>query len=324
MDKPLFPNDKNTILDQNEAKKLSLPGNAPDLSAQNNTTIGAYSPNSSKPIELSQKAWNESVNDPKTGVPWMNDWKSRMGVRAFSRGIMGAGFFVVGGMLSRKWMKGYDLTKTFGEQENKNALQFLAKSIDTVVGKPIEAIIKTVTGNERRAKRAVLFRSTYYTNKLQVGGKTLWGRSLGQEVIDVTFDFFSASVGDALGRDLISGLDPNVKKDWIDDKGHVDVKKAAGHAGKAVWRYLTYNGGEDWAVAIPYVYFMKWQRQYINNFSPGWKYDFDQDKKGGSFKLGGSPRKLDGTTICRPLPAITHWKASSISRTASPSTISAR
>jgi len=219
----------------------------------------------------------------------------------------------------------YDVTKSFSEQ--KNPLQKIAKLIDTFVGKPIEWTVKSLTGNEELAKRAVRFRPTKFKDMeasiydaakaaqrkridviLKVGkaSKNLTtrkaaaeairqaraiplpevyrGRSLGNETVAVTFDFFCASVGDALGRDIADWFDPHVEKKWIKD-GHFDIGLAAKQAVKSTWQYVSYNGGEDWAVAIPYVYFMKGQRAVINHFSPGFMYDFDRNLNGGSHKI---------------------------------------
>ena len=315
MDKPLFPKGKDESTAQADSRwhaqspDVPNPNTAPSATpAQSEkvlsgASMGAYGPQANQQIELNKKIWEESAKNPKN-VPWMSDPKSRLAVRMFSRGIMGAAFFTAGGMLQRKWMVGeYDVEKSLLEQ--KNPLQFIAKLVDTGVGKPIEAATLALTGSERKAKKAVLFRSTYYINNHVVDGRPLWGRSLGHEVVDVTFDFFCASVGDAIGRDIAGYFDPNVKKDWIDDKGHIKPQEAVNTAGKALWRYMTYNGGEDWAVSIPYVYFMKGQREWINRMSPGWKYDFDQTKHGGSFKVGGNPFKPDGTVDPHHVPSVT-------------------
>jgi len=297
MDKPLLSN--NNIGDDPSADTKAQPdapaasGNSGDLSKTSPKSPDVYAvPNNPlaeeiahKHIDLTQKTWDESV----TAKPWMSDPKSRLAVRAFSRGIMGAAFFTAGGMVARKWMRGYDVTKSFSEQSHKNPLQFMAKLIDNVVGAPIEATVKAITGDEVTAAKAVLFRPTFYPGTRHVGGGRTWGRSLGNEVVDITFDFFCASVGDAFGRDIVGFFDPNVKKEWMDDKGHIIAPKAIDATIKRLFRYVTYNGGEDWAVAIPYAYFMKGQRKLLNNFSPGFKYDFDQAKNGGSFKMGGNP-----------------------------------
>ena len=258
---------------------------APDFSKE---IVGAYNPGiTQQNWEKGHAAWNESAG-------------GRLAIRLFSRGVMGAVFFTAGGLLNRKWMHDmeeggskYDATKKFSEQENP--LQVVAKAIDTFVGKPIEFTVRTITGSEALAKRAVRFRPTKFKDAeaalygaAQKAGTALprvyRGRSLGNETVAVTFDFFCASIGDAWGRDIAGFIDPNVKHKWIKD-GRVDVPEAVKTLGKTMWRYVSYNGGEDWAVAIPYVYFMKGQRSVINHFSPGFAYDFDRNLNGGSFKI---------------------------------------
>jgi hypothetical protein len=231
---------------------------------------------------------------------WWDAPGGRLAIRIFSRGLMGAAFFTAGGLLNRRWMHTgeemeifgrregkYDATKGFLEQ--KNPLQFIAKTIDTFIGKPIEFVVTTVAGKDA-GKNAVRFRQTKFKDMEH----SLWrkensrgyyrGRSLGNETVAVTFDFFCMSIGDALARDIVGWFEPNVQKKWIKD-GHIDFKEAAKSAAKSAFRYVTYNGGEDWAVAIPYVYFMKGQRAIINHFSPGFMYDFDRNLNGGSHKI---------------------------------------
>jgi hypothetical protein len=55
--------------------------------------------------------------------------------------------------------------------------------------------------------------------------------------------------------------------------------------GYNAWKYLSYNAGEDWAVAVPYVYFMKGQRNLFNKWNPGFAYDSDRGLCGASFKM---------------------------------------
>lgn len=259
-------------------------GVAPNTSKPLATTVtgpnvGTYGPqNVSHVPELSRAAWEATNN---RGLAWSDDPKSRLAVRMFSRGVMGAAFFTAGGLLTRKQMSGanqYNPTASFTEQQN--ALQFIAKSIDTLVGTPIKKVVTAVAG-EQAGLSAVHFRPTNF----RTYGNQMRGRSLGDETVNITFDFFSASVGDAWGRDLAAIIDPNAKKSWIDDKGHVSVSKAFDSAAKAATHYVTYNGGEDWAVAIPYAYFMKGQRHLLAKANPGFQYDFDQGLNGGSFKL---------------------------------------
>ncbi len=226
--------------------------------------------------DLSSKAWEQSKNTAWSATP-----EGRVAIRAFSRGILGAGAFAAGGMLADKWMKGYSSSSSFGEQ--KNGLQTLAKGIDSFIGKPIQMGVEALTGSERAGVNAVRFRPTKFMKT--ENGNTVFGRSLGAETVAVTFDFFCASIGDASGRDLVDLVDPNKKKPWYDKNGDLDIAGTGVKALKTAWRYVSYNGGEDWAVAIPYAYFMKGQRALINHFSPGFKYDFDRSLNGSGLKI---------------------------------------
>ncbi|MBY0406766.1 MAG: hypothetical protein K2Q01_03680, partial [Rickettsiales bacterium] len=180
-----------------------------------------------------------------------------------------------------KWMMGdnqYRPDGSLGSQ--KNPLQFIAKLIDSTVSPAIEHTVTAVAGREA-GLASVRFRPTRHTSM----GGGMRGRSLGDESVNITFDFFCASVGDAWGRDIAGWIDPHVKKCWMDDKGNISVPKAVDAMTKSLTRYVTYNGGEDWAVAIPYAYFMKAQRSMIDKAAPGFKYDFDRSLNGGSFKV---------------------------------------
>jgi hypothetical protein len=284
MDKPLSDTQKKDGLHADSAHATAQSVIAAALPTANAPSLGAYAGKTTnlppgylksepqdepaKAPDLSSKAWEESKNTPWNATP-----QGRLAIRTFSRGVMGAAFFAAGGLLARQWMKGYDSSKSLTEQENP--LQYIAKGIDSVVGGPIRWMVGAVAG-EQAGIDAVSFRPTKWEG----------GRSLGNEVVNVTFDFFCASIGDAMGRDIANNLDPNIKqKAWHDEKGKFSITATVKNIAKTAWRYLSYNGGEDWAVAIPYVYFMKAQRSVINHFSPGFKYDFDRSLNGGAFKM---------------------------------------
>ncbi len=266
------------------------------VSAQdfNQAALGAYGPQTAAASALTAKAWEEAGQNAAHGHPWMEDRGKRLAIRTFSRGLLGAAFFTAGGMLTSKWMHGgtqgghgYFLKRSLGEQlpfavakdgYRGNPLKTIAKIIDSVVGKPIKLAF---------GEKAVLFRDTQYK---RVGNN--WGRTLGDEAVNITFDFFCASVGDAFGRDIIGFFDPSVKKEWRDEKGHVKLPETIKGIGKKLWEYVSLRGGEDWAVAIPYAYYMKGQRSLIDKVSPGFKYDFDRQLNGGSFKVNKEGRVI--------------------------------
>ncbi len=267
--------------------------------------FGAYSGASSYNPELSQKALDNGHKQ------WKDTLKGRLAIRTFSRGIMGAVFFAAGGLLANKWLKEYDPTKSLTEhadfKNGGNPLAVIAKCVDKFIGTPLEMTVSKGAGlfmeknaAEQIAGRFVRFRPTRYDgyahtdvygqpfNPSKSVGKPYGhrGRSLGQEAVGITFDFFCASVGDAWGRDLAGLIDPNARHVWKDDKGNINVPKAILTALDSARRYVMYNGGEDWAVALPYAYYMKAQRSIINHFVPGFIYDFDRGLNGASYKAG--------------------------------------
>jgi hypothetical protein len=263
-DKPL--EDKNKINNPQapDAGVATVPASKVDFSQAH---VGAYNPN------LTAQNWE------KEKKPWNASPQGRLAIRLFSRGVMGAAFFTAGGLLNQKWMAGYD-----PKSKVANPLQFIAKLIDTGVGKPIEVTVKGITGSEKAAFNATRFRPTNPTYKGL-------GRTLGDETVAVTFDFFCASIGDAWGRDIAGFIDPNAKHKWIKN-GHIDVPETVKTALKTAWRYVSYNGGEDWAVAIPYCYYMKGQRAILNKFHPGFAYDSDRNLNGGSTKVDDHRRPI--------------------------------
>jgi hypothetical protein len=242
---------------------------------------------------------------------WSDSTKGRAAIRIISRGVFGAGFFVLGGHIANQQMLGYESFKPLRELDPKKPLQYVARFWDVAVGKPAELIAYRITpvkglspeaALKRRANAAwdaTKFRSKQHNvlpgmpNSItdRYGQKQyLNGRGLGHEVVMVTFDFFMASIGDATARNMIQSLDPNVKQPWfVDDKGHATTRdkghwspvNSAKAMGRASWRILSKNAGEDWAAALPYVYFMKWQRQALAKWWPGFKLSSDNGWNGG-------------------------------------------
>lgn len=231
----------------------------------------------------------------KSKLPWNETPQGRLQIRSFSRGILGAAAFAWGGWYASKehGLRGYeffsDVEKNtpylrFVQENIKYPLNIVARSFDEFAGRPIKWAVEAITHNPETAEKAVRFRpmSLKFSGRFNKTG----GRSLGEEAVGITFDFFCASIGDALGRDLADLEDKNIKKKWIDDKtGDVKPVQALQSLGKTLWRYATYNGGEDWAVALPYAYFMKAQRAVLNKVSPGFKFDANESLNGAAFKV---------------------------------------
>lgn len=224
-----------------------------------------------KSTGLTAQAWSDEL-DHSQHKPWAATIAGRGAIRLFSRGIMGAAFYAIGGRLARNGLEHYRP----GEAAT-NPVSAIAAGIDKFIGKPIESIA-TAMGHDGKA--LVTFRPTrlFYN-------RTSSGRTLGHEVIDVTADFAAMSIGDNFGRDIATALDPNVHHDWIDRPGHIDFEKVAKNVVSRAFHYVTYSAGEDWAMGVPYAFFIKGQRNLIDKYSPGFRYDSDRGLNGGSFKV---------------------------------------
>ena len=228
---------------------------------------------------------------------WSDSSQGRAVIRLFSRGVVGSAFFVGGAHIARKQLAGYEswLSPT-------NPLQHIARFIDTTVGRGLEKAAFSVTRGSLEEKARAAWDVTNFRTKTFNGPqkyldadrwgfrRPLNGRSLGAEIVSITFDFFMASIGDATARNVIQSLDPNVKQPWLldkdghattRDKGHFDPLKWGQAVGRSGFRILTKNAGEDWAAALPYAYQMKWQRQALAKGFGGFKLSSDHGWNGG-------------------------------------------
>lgn len=244
--------------------------------------------------DLSPENWKKEEHD-HAEQPWAASMQGRLAIRTFARGVLGCTFYALGNRYASWAMgkqkingteyAGYHPDASLAESHwSMLPARFTAKLFDTAAGKPIQYAVHAVTGDAEAAVKAVTFRPTNsYSSGREIAGR-MRGRSLGHEVVGVTFDFATMSIGDGLGQDIAAVFDPNVTKSWLKD-GKIDYPMMARRMAANTFRYLTYNAGEDWAVALPYVYFIRAQRNLINHFSPGFKYDSDRGLNGGSFKV---------------------------------------
>ena len=236
---------------------------------------------------------------------WSDSVKGRLFIRMFSRGILGAAFFTIGGRLAHNHLDGYKVNAADYESslaqwkwDPQKPLQAVAYGIDATLGRGIHYTVRKLAElkNPAQAKniadKALTFRETKLTNGML-------GRSYGADAVGFTFDFAMASVGDALGRNLVQLFDPNVKKSWlVNDEGKPSGKGEAKHfvfgewakaTGRSAWRIFSKNQGEDWIAAIPYAFQMKFQRQFISsilsNRFDGHQIVFDNSWNGGAYKV---------------------------------------
>lgn len=217
--------------------------------------------------------------------PLYKSFAGRVSTRLVSRGLFGASFMTLGSLALRTWDPHAPVESMRAVHKG---LTYLSRGFDAVLGTPIKAAF---------GEEAVLFRTkkTFSNttikealddtrNGIMVPVSKINGRSLGQEMVGVSFDFAAGSFGDALGRELVSVADPNYHNDWYKN-GHVDVGGLAKSAGKSLWRMVSYNQMEDWAAALPYAYQMRAQRHLLSKAWPGVKFTIDHQNSGGSFHV---------------------------------------
>lgn len=263
---------------------------------------------------------------------WSDSRLGRLGIRGFSRGFTGATFFVIGGLVAERQLKGYFYDYKNGAHEInwRKPLQVVAYGIDRLLGGPVKQTVKFIAENggsnlagEEAAIRAVTFRGGHRIYNTAIALEdgirvaqpaAVMGRpdlhrvvaptrSYGEEAVKFTFDFAAASTGDALTRNLIGVVDPDVKKSWlVNDEGkpagrgerkHILWGELAKSIGKSGWVIFSKNQGEDWAAAIPYAFQMKFQRTLLNNVYGGaWRgheYAFDKGLNGGIQRISRLP-----------------------------------
>lgn len=284
---------------------------APELSRDQSAKL------ESDPSKSSYAGYLFGISGTADRPAWSDSARGRGMIRLLSRGVAGAGFFVLGGHIAKKQMEGYDSFMKLSELkplQNGKPLQYVAKAWDKAVGRPIEWATYHLTRGDAVKKadaawEVTNFRSKLYNRPAGAANFTtdrygytryLNGRGLGEEVVSITFDFFMASIGDAATRNIIQAFDPNVKQNWwIDDqghastkdKGHFDAKNWSKSLGRATWRVLSKNAAEDWAAALPYVYQMKWQRQALAKVWHGFKLSADHGWNGGVAQVETSGAK---------------------------------
>jgi hypothetical protein len=237
------------------------------------------------------------------GEPLYKSFSGRVATRLVSRGVIGSAFYTAGILALRSW----DPYLPYDEMPLVHkGLTRIAKGCDYVFGKPIALATEgacRLAGMEREAAREWGVRATSRLknrrstfegklhgvfeeakNKASARGKghatvpvySVNGRTLGEEMVGITFDFAMGSAGDALGREIMSLFDPNYHKSWIKD-GRVDFGEMMKCMGKSAWRIVSYNQMEDWAAALPYVYQMRAQRKILSKIWPGGKFSMDHN-----------------------------------------------
>lgn len=262
--------------------------------------------------------WEKDRDNAKVkGQPLYKSFWGRVGTRMFSRGLVGASFMTLGNLALNTW----DTYLPMEEQMPVHkALTRMAEFFDGTAGKGLASVstgwhtmLGRADAKERGQALVSGFRSKkqFSMHRIEETVKDisesnplvtrpigeLTGRTLGQEMVGMTFDFALGSFGDALGREIVSLFDPNYRKEWIKEDGSVDVGKMVTGAGRSLWRMVSYNQMEDWAAALPYVYQCRFQRNFI---AKHFKKDFPNsklmlDNQSGAYKLDKDTNEIIGT-----------------------------
>lgn len=231
------------------------------------------------------KDYEDTSDDKIKKTNWTSYTGSRMMVRLFSRGILGASFYAMGQAATRNQMKNYRPDLPLGSFF-EYPLHYIARGYDNFAAPVIKTFIrhmplgKTAEEMQFIAEDMVIFRDKFFGAMPVTPYNTRGtGRSLGHEVVAMTFDFACGSVGDALGRQITNALDPNITNSWYKD-GHFDANQFGKSFLQQGWKIFAKNQGEDWAAALPYVYQVRWQRQMLNNHAAGFKFLADRVRGG--------------------------------------------
>jgi hypothetical protein len=225
------------------------------------------------------------TDDPSgKNAEWWQSRTGRISTRLFSRGVAGSFMYAIASIVAEQALRNYDPSKSVGDIDQYGAagtsgngfihrfVRLLARAFDHTLGTAIHATVKGLSGSEETAKNWITFRET-----ARFGKEGHFGRSLGHEIVDVAFNFSAASIGDAMGRNFAQLIDPHKEISWLKG-GKFDARKCLMAQGQALWKVMSYNQGEDWAVTPIYVYMMKAQRHLIDRLPgcQGFKYVFDQ------------------------------------------------
>lgn len=166
-------------------------------------------------------------------------------------------------------------------------LQKVAKFTDDTVGKTLKFGLTKVY-SEEKANQILTFRETR-----PQGNTGEMGRSIGAEMTVVTGSFAAMSVGSGIMRNILLGIfNPTERSGWLKN-GSFDLLHTVKRTLSKAWEIVTYNAGEDAAVALPYVFYMRAQRNWLDKVYPGFRYGSDLVDNGGSFRVDSKGEVLD-------------------------------
>lgn len=229
-----------------------------------------------------RETWKiDEKNDPwlKKNKHWTDTPLGKASIEFVSRMTLGGIFFsLMENSEAMRRMRNYQPGTYSNDSKDTRFLEKIAYGLDQTVTKAMFSALEPLFG-KFRAYRMLQFRE----NRLQAEGRYNLSRSLGAELTVVTASFAAMSAGTAVMRNILTGtLNPTERDRWLKD-GKFDALHFSTRLGKKLWEIVSYNAGEDAAVALPYVFFMRQWRNVLNIFYPGFKYDSDYVVNGGGF-----------------------------------------
>ena len=245
---------------------------------------------------------------PVAEETWRSGLGNRFLIRAFTRGVLGAAGYAWGFHNGGKFFTGYsydfeksgaDNWKTLkaNKEINATSAKGIARGIAQTWGYLVDRFIGG--GMHKLGKKYGKEGGSSWAEFRNTSPK--YKRSLSKEMWGVTFDFAMSSTGDAIGDEFINIMDPNHKTPWLKGgkinwtrpwENRIDFSKLLNSVKKSVWKIFSYRQGEDWMVALPYVYICRAIAHVQDKKHPGWKRDFESlNRNGASLKVDFSFKK---------------------------------
>jgi hypothetical protein len=234
-----------------------------------------YAPHAGQGIDNIGDIPNDSWIKPKH---WTDTPNGRYAIEFISRFVGGMFYSWMDNSRQLKELDTYDPHRN-PANANSGWIVKLASLTDKVLNPPLRKIF-TATKGEKAADELLRFREI--THNFDEPKK---GHSLGTELVKVTVPFASMSVGTGLARNILLGvLNPTERAGWLEN-GKFSLSHIAKRTLSKAWEIVSYNAGEDFAVALPYVYYMRMQRNALDKIYPGFKTSAHLSDNGGGFHI---------------------------------------
>jgi hypothetical protein len=235
--------------------------------------------------------------------PLYKSLAGRVFTQSIARGVVGAAFFTAGCYMLKVWQPGVDIKD---QHILAKAPEALSRLFDATVTKAVSAGVALAGNSPEQVEQIMTFNKfhakPHMLNDPNANIAQIFGMTMGQEMVDRTWQFAAGSIGAALGRNLVAAFDPNVKKTWLKD-GEIDFKQLAKSSLKQAWTIISYHQGEDWFAAPFYV----WQVRAVRGGMDGGltagaardaaMWDFQNGGNGASERvnLSGTPPEMCGS-----------------------------